>query len=183
MRLDGVVPETEAGRSEAEAVRGALNTALSELRAISRGLSLPDLDRLGVREVVERALETHARHTQQRVTLACSGLDQGDVPESVRICLYRFLQEALSNASRYAGDGAVSVEVRADAGALTADVRDTGPGFDPEASTAPGSEGGDGLAGLRDRAESLGGDLAVRSCPGEGTVLTLTLPLDRGDVS
>ena len=67
MRLDSLAPDTEAGRGEAATIRGALNSALAEIRAISRGLSLPDLDALSLREIVERAVEDHRRHADAEV--------------------------------------------------------------------------------------------------------------------
>ena len=61
MRLDSLVPATEAGRREATALGEALQTALGEIRALSRGLSLPDLDRLSLAEVARRAVAAHLR--------------------------------------------------------------------------------------------------------------------------
>jgi signal transduction histidine kinase len=58
-------------------------------------------------------------------------------------------------------------------------VRDCGPGFDP-AALAVRADGGQGLAGLRDRAESIGGEIEIESAPGQGTVLRLRLPLEGG---
>lgn len=180
MRLDSLVPDTEAGRQEAAALRGAMQSALAEIRAISRGLSLPDLGGVPLAEVARRAVEAHRRQTEAPVPLAWHGPEHPECDDSFRICLYRFLQEALSNAARHAGEAAV--EVVADAGpeALTVSVSDEGPGFDP-AAAALTADGGQGLAGLRDRAESIGGSLDIVTVRGSGTRLVLTLPLGKGD--
>ena len=182
MRLDSLVPETEAGHEEAGALREALQTALGEIRALSRGLSLPELDRLTLAEVARRAVAAHLRPSGPPVAFDYRGPENPGVDESFRICLYRFLQEALSNASRHAPGAEVHVEVEAGPGFLCATVTDKGPGFAPDAQPearpageAGGTVGGLGLAGLRDRAESLGGELRVESAPGEGTRLTLAL--------
>jgi signal transduction histidine kinase len=180
MRLDSMVPATDAGREEASTIRDALQTALAEIRSISRGLSLPDLDLLLVEDLVERAVDGHRRHTDAKVALCYEGPADPPLGVSARICLYRFLQEALSNASRHTHDAAVSVAVSAGPDAVTATVRDDGPGFDP-ASLAIRPDGGEGLAGLRDRAESIGGELDIITAPGTGTRLVLTLPVGKGD--
>ena len=181
MRLDSLVPATEAGHREAAALGEALQTALTEIRALSRGLSLPELDRLPLAEVARRAVAAHLRPSGPPVELAWHG-PAGSGRRRVRtgFCLYRFLQEALSNASRHAPGAPVRVEVEAGDGRLTATVADEGPGFDP-GEMRPATDGsGLGLAGLRDRAESLGGALRIESAPGRGARLTLTLALANG---
>ena len=64
---------------------------------------------------------------------------------------------------------------------VVATVRDAGCGFDPAAATARAG-GGQGLAGMRDRAESIGGEVRLESAPGAGTTLALTLPLGKGGI-
>jgi signal transduction histidine kinase len=123
----------------------------------------------------------HLRPSGPPVELAWRGPEDPVVDESYRICLYRFLQEALSNASRHAAGAAVRVEVDAGHGRLTATVSDAGPGFDPTDIGAGTDGGGLGLAGLRDRVESLGGALAIESAPGRGSKLTLSLALANGE--
>lgn len=182
MRLDSIVPETEAGRHEAEVIGGALRNALAEIRAISRGLSLPDLERLGLREVVQRALDAHPGH-DGRPSLDYAGPEAPDLGLSATLCIYRFLQEGLSNAARHACGAPVAVEVRVGEAAVTARVRDEGPGFDQAAGLPARPDGGEGLAGLRDRAESIGGELDIVTAAGAGTRLVLTLPISRGDTA
>ncbi len=180
MRLDSMVPATPAGQAEATTIRGALQTALAEIRTISRGLSLPDLDRLRVDDIVARAVDGHRRRTDARIDLRYDGPADPPLDGSARICLYRFLQEGLSNAARHAPGARVAVEVTAGPETVTARVRDDGPGFDPGAR-ALRADGGEGLAGLRDRAESIGGELDVNTRPGRGTTLVLRLPLAKGE--
>lgn len=181
MRLDAILPDTETARTEARAIRSAMTSALAEIRALSRGLSLPDLEALSLSEVVRRALDAHRCHTGIDPQLTEDGPAPAFVADSVRICVYRFLQEGLSNAARHAGPVPVAVVVRTRPDEVSVILRDTGAGFDPAARKGPGPAGGQGLSGLRDRAESLGGCLQVSSAPGAGTTLILTLPLGEGD--
>lgn len=175
MRLDSVVPDTAAGRAEAGTIREALRAALAEIRTISRGLSLPDLGGVPLAKVVRRAVDAHLRPSGGAVPIAYAGPEDPPIDDSFRICVYRFVQEGLSNAARHAPDAEVSVVVEVSEDAVVAAVRDDGPGFAPDGAASDG--GGQGLAGLRDRAESLGGDLEIASA--DGTTLTLTLPLSR----
>ena len=176
MRLDSIVPDTEAGRQEATAIRSALTSALAEIRAISRGLSLPDLEHLGPFEIVERAVDGHRRLADAEVEVDFSGPEGLALDFSAQTCLYRFLQEALSNAARHAPDAPVAISVTVDPEAVRAQVRDRGPGFDPASALRIRPDGGEGLAGLRDRAESIGAQLEITAAPGAGTILVLTLP-------
>lgn len=150
-------------------VRGILAGAMDELRAICRGLALPEIETLPVDGVVAAAVDAHRTRTGTEV--AVEGV-AGDVRlgPSERICVYRFVQEALNNAARHAGGARQAVSVRRDGGQLDIAVSDAGPGFDPASVPADRL----GLSGLRDRIESLGGRLRVESSPA-GTTLTMTL--------
>ena len=183
MRLDSVVPDTEAGRAEAARLREALQTALAEIRTISRGLSLPELDKLGLAEVARRSVRAHLRPSGRTIELDYSGPADPPAELAQRLCLYRFLQEALSNATRHAPDADVRVEVAVTPDRLVATVRDDGPGFDPAEAAMARPDGGQGLAGMRDRAESIGGEVTFETAPGAGTTLVLTLPLGRGETT
>jgi signal transduction histidine kinase len=177
MRLDAIVPESEKGLAEAAQIREAMRTALAEIRTISRGLSLPDLGGVPLIDVVRRATDAHLRPSGGSVALEYSGRKDPAIDDSFRICVYRFIQEGLSNAARHAPGAEVKVEVDMSDAAIVAVVRDFGPGFEPS-EMAPRETGGQGLAGLRDRAESLGGSLDITSGTG-GTTLTLTLYLGK----
>ena len=98
-----------------------------------------------------------------------------ELPREVSVELLRILQEALINARRHSGARNVEVRLRAEGGALVAGVIDDGRGFDT-ASTRVGV----GLSAMRERVEGLGGKIEVRSQPGGGTNVTVTVPLGAG---
>lgn len=177
MRMDRIRPETDAGRSEAEAARTAITEALTEIRRLSRGLVLPDLEGMDLREVVGRAADLFSEQSGHTVPVTDNALRQSPrLDQSRRLCIYRFLQEALSNANRHAGGAGIGITIEATRAEIRVTVTDTGPGFDPEAAVPQGSDRGQGLAGLRDRAESIGGEIRLQTAPGAGTTLTLMLP-------
>ena len=94
---------------------------------------------------------------------------------SAQVQLLRIIQEALSNVRRHAQATQVEVIFTPDGRDLVVEIRDNGQGFDPEAQTAvewPTF----GLQSMRERAESAGGSLTIRSAPTLGTTVTVRLP-------
>jgi two-component system, NarL family, sensor histidine kinase UhpB len=87
------------------------------------------------------------------------------------LVIYRVAQEALTNVLRHAGCDRAELTLRVSGDALVLDVQDDGRGFDPGTVTA------NGLLGMRERALLVGARLDVRSRPGHGTLVRLSLPL------
>jgi signal transduction histidine kinase len=154
-------------------VQGAVKDALSEVRAISAGLRLPELAPLTIAEVAERAISDHERRSGTRVDRRFGRLPE-QAPLAIKIGLLRTLQEALSNATRHGGGVDVTASVWAEDGLLRLEVRDHGPGFDPSGVERNGRLG---LAGMRERAELLGGTFEIASTLGRGTVVSASWPL------
>ena len=155
-------------------VADALSTALGDLRTIASGLRSPAFDDTSTADVAARAVREHQRRTAHPVTLHVGELPH-DVPDATKIALYRVLQEALSNASRHAGGVGIEVDLAADARDITLEVRDLGPGADMSAVRA----GALGLAGMRERADLLGGTFEISpQAGGRGTVVRLRLPIE-----
>jgi signal transduction histidine kinase len=86
--------------------------------------------------------------------------------------VYRVAQEALNNALRHSGADDVAVSLMARRGRVILEVTDDGKGFGTQ--TPPG---GLGLPSMRERAASVGGSLTIRSAPGEGTMVRLSVPV------
>ncbi len=159
-------------------IQTSLESALNDLRAISAGLRLPEIERLSLTETAERAVRDYERKTGQSVALAVRGLPT-EAALPVKIILYRLLQESLANGFRHAGDADQRVEINSAGGQLLVAIRDSGRGFDPKAVNG---EGHLGLAGMRERVEILGGTFEVISAPGEGTAISALLPLTAPEV-
>jgi signal transduction histidine kinase len=176
LRLDALEPlladgpTNPSGRSDIDVVRGSLVDALSEIRNISTGLTLPELDGLSPRQLLANAARAHERPSGTEVALDIQSAPD-DLDKSIKICLYRFVQETLSNAFHHAGGAGQRLACRLDGEMLEVVVSDTGPGFDPE--KRPEVSHGLGLPGLRERIESIGGTLLIDSARGKGARLTL----------
>ena len=160
-------------RADFETVHSAVRDALSDLRSISAGLRLPELEGLTVAEVALRAIDDHQLRSGVTVQRQLESLPE-QAPLAVKIGLLRTLQEALSNATRHGKGADVRVELSGAGDRLWLRVSDHGPGFDPKQA---GGSGGLGLAGMRERAEVLGGAFDVDSCPGVGTTVQACWPL------
>jgi len=169
--LPEVVPEEH--RARAERVRELAQRAIADSRMLVWSLRPPDLERLGlvsaIRHLVENLLE--------RATAHIDVLDETDgrrVASEVETVVFRIVQEALNNATKYAHASSMSVVVAVRDGVLSAVIEDDGRGFDVDAIEA---SDGVGLGGMRERAAFVGGNLVVESAKDVGTVVRLEVPI------
>jgi signal transduction histidine kinase len=150
----------------------------AELRGISTGLVLPQLEGLTANEILQFAVRQHEDATGTKVSCEIGDLP-GDLALPVSICLYRMVQEGLNNAFHHGKAAGQRVEVRADTQSIVIAVSDSGPGFairDPENVR---SRTGLGIAGLRNRVEALHGTFELISQPGIGAQIRAKLPISR----
>ncbi|MBP8002136.1 MAG: sensor histidine kinase [Chloroflexi bacterium] len=154
-------------------VQAALESSLGELRTITAGLRLPEIEDVSGTDVVRRALRDFERKTGCHVAAAVDEIPP-DLPLPVKLTLYRILQEALSNGYRHAGGKGQRVMVQVEGDELRVEIVDEGPGFNPETIFR---EGKLGLATMHERAELLGGCFNIDSAPGRGTRIWSYLPL------
>lgn len=182
LRLDGIIPAVTSDKAllDLKIVNSSLDDAMRDIRDISRGLSLPAIERMTLSEILHTVVEAHQKRTGSEVLLI-SGQEEPELSQSLKICLYRFVQEGLSNAFRHAGGKGQKVEASVTNGALHLSVSDSGPGFAPSEITTPTDKGGLGLAGLTERVESLGASFSIQSAPGSGTRLEMTADTNAGD--
>jgi signal transduction histidine kinase len=173
LRMDRVIGQSP-GQAQLPAIQSSLQTAIQEVRGLASGLGLPQLDGLRLEEVLEQVVRSHERRTGSQVKLVTADLpDQVELP--VKITLYRIVQEALNNAFRHAGGVGQAVSAHCEAGRIQVEVSDQGPGFDVNQSID--WEQHLGLAGMRERVESLGGLFSVESQLNHGSRVTVSLPL------
>ena len=164
LRLDALksrAPDA-ALRADLVEVGGAVTEAITEIRNLSRGLSVPDLDRRDMRDVLESLADAHAARTGTAVRITGAQTELPDLPAAVRLCIYRFVQEGLNNAWRHAGGRGQELLLAVEEGRLRLSVLDRGPGV--SGAALGGATVGNqhlGLIGLRDRVEALGGRLSL----------------------
>jgi signal transduction histidine kinase len=168
-----VLVERDPGRAVAEirSVAELAGQAHAELRAVIDGLAPPDLAAGGL----VGSLRGYARLAGTSYGVAVRVVACEDLPQlgaEREAAVYRVAQEALHNALRHSGAGEVRVSLTARQGRVILEVADDGQGF---AAKAPPD--GLGLASMRERAAAIGGSLAIRSAPGQGTTVRLTVPI------
>jgi len=174
--LLGASPEA-AGEPLAQACELA-DTLLTRVQELALDLRPAMLDDLGLLPALLWLADRCAAQTGVCVEVEHTGLNHR-FPQELETAAYRIVQEALTNAVRYAGVERVEVRAWADRETLGVQVADTGRGFDSLAASPPDGRrtGGSGLAGMRDRAMLLGGRVTLESAPGKGTRITAELPL------
>jgi signal transduction histidine kinase len=174
LRLDHVIARSDGHDADLAIVQHSLQRALSEVRATSTGLLLPELSELSLSESLARVVREHERRTGSRVAIELGPLPE-QAPLPVKIAAFRLTQEALNNAWRHAAGAGqrLAASVNGDAELLLA-ISDTGPGL-----REPLTNAGEhlGLLGMRERVESLGGHFQIESAPGRGTRISARLPL------
>jgi len=132
------------------------------------------VEKLSLAAALDMAARRHERRTGSVVKRDIRDLPK-HVPLSLKACLYRFTQEGLVNAFRHAGGQGQEIVACWEEDRIEVSILDRGPGL--SRSVAFKENGGQGLIGLRDRVESLGGEFSIDQRPGGGTVLTARLRL------
>ena len=172
-RIERVRPpgDTRVGAAVAEA-KNLVDSMFRTVRDLALGLRPSMLDDFGLRA----ALEWHVRDFTRRSGLDVELLMNGDfdaLPDHHRTCVYRAVQEALTNCARHAQASHVTVTVAITGQRLDLSVTDDGTGLDPTRRA-----NGLGLRGIEERVKELSGTLIVGRVPGHrGTRLAVTLPL------
>ena len=153
------------------------STAYDEMKEIAYDLRPYELDKIGTSRTIRNML--------RRVSAAC-GLEIEDAVDDVdealapgaAIHVFRIVQEAIHNVVRHSGASRARVAVHRRDGRLTIEVSDDGHGLPAERATGQAGPG-TGLTSIRERARSLGGEMALRSAPDRGASVVVTLPVGR----
>jgi signal transduction histidine kinase len=164
--------EVTASLDEAQAL---INGLVALVRDLSLDLRPAMLDDLGLLPALLWHFDRYTAQTSVCVTFKHTGLEGRRFAPEIETAAYRIVQEALTNVARHAGVSEVAVRLWTDQDALSVQIKDLGTGFDPEAALASGTT--TGLAGMRERAVLLGGQLTVESVPAAGTCVMAELPL------
>jgi signal transduction histidine kinase len=163
--------------------RGLTERTLQQVRDLSQLLHPAMLDDLGLPETIAWHLDGFSLRTGIRTDLVVDRMDER-LAVGIETCLYRIVQEALTNVARHAEARNCRVYLQRLAHTVLLTVEDDGLGF-PVAERPAGARrtGGLGLLGIEERVSGLHGSLRIETAPGQGTRLTVELPaLPRGGV-
>ena len=134
------------------------------------------MDRIGLTKATEALVKKASRASTVTFTAEIDDID--DVfPKDSEIAFYRVVQECINNVLKHSQATEASVAVRREAAELQLTVRDNGKGFTPGAAGGNPDSGGFGLIGILERAQLLGGNPVVHSAPGQGTTISIEIPV------
>src|SRR5262245_51665662 len=160
----------DACRTRIEDAKRLNTDAMRAIRDLAMGLRPSMLDDIGIEAALQWQGREFSRHTGVPATVKVDGsLD--DLSDSQRTCIYRVVQEALTNCARHARAKKVLVTLRTREHGIVVVVEDDGIGFNPTAA-----RGGVGLLGMQERVQELDGKLTITSQPNHGARIRVELP-------
>ena len=163
---------------ELKDIKCALQSSLRDVRRISSGLSMPGLEDLSLVDTARRAVRDFERLSGLTIQ---TNIDEAsyNAPISVKITVYRLLQESLTNCRKHAPGCTPLVKLHRNEGEVLIEVKDHGAGFDPHLDAQTGRLG---LVFMRERVRLLGGLFEIDSAPGHGTCIKARLPLSTDEM-
>jgi len=156
-------------RDQVQALRTLAEKSVAVVRNMSLLLRPSMLDDLGLLPALQWQAREASRTTGMRVSVAAEGV-AGDLPEEHKTCIYRIVQEALHNSQRHSQARHVRIQLEQAKDGLLLSVQDDGRGFRPK-------DRGLGLLGIEERVNRLGGRFQIDSEEGQGTLLSVELPM------
>ena len=158
-------------------VHGLLDDCMTEARNLINGMRPPILDEHGVVYAIEHLACNQGKHSDTSIVFR-DNVSFDRLEPVLENAIYRIVQESLSNACRHSESERVQIDLNQHDQRVQVVVQDWGVGFDPRYV----DEQCFGLAGIRERARLLGGTVHIDSKPGNGTRVSVELPLEVGDL-
>ena len=164
--------DSEAFQTRLEDAKRLNSDAMRAIRDLAMGLRPSMLDDLGLQAALEWQGREFSRHTGVPASVHVDGsLDE--LTDAQRTCIYRVVQEALTNCARHANASNVLVSVRPEHDGVIVVVQDDGVGFNLRTS----GRGGLGLLGIQERVQELDGTMRISSEAGNGTTIRVEIPV------
>lgn len=172
-KLNSVIPKPSPEAATAcEELRQRLNEITRRISVLSHRLHSSELDYLGLAAAVHALCREIVEQHDVKATSTC-GVAKGVLAREVEICIYRIIQEALSNAVRHGQPRSIEVSIAMRGSTVSCRVADDGMGF--ETADLKGRRGL-GLISMKERARLLGGECTVTSSAGHGTAVECKVP-------
>jgi signal transduction histidine kinase len=172
--MRGVETDSRARRALDEG-RAIAESTLQSVRDLSQLLHPSMLDDFGLPEAVSAHLRSFSKRTGIRTQLTHERMDDRLSPE-IEVCVYRIVQEALTNVARHSGASSCTVSLVRREGMLQLTIEDDGRGIDAAAARAADARRRLGLIGMRERAQALAGTFVIENRHEGGTRVTVRLP-------
>jgi two-component system nitrate/nitrite sensor histidine kinase NarX len=157
----------QAGMERLEELRELTRGALAEMRTLLMELRPKSILETEFNELLEQLASAFSGRT--RIPVSYQVENQGGLPDSVKVALYRILQESLNNIAKHARAEQVTIEVLLAEEKARVVIIDNGKGFDSESIPAESL----GLGIMKERAREIGASFSLESKPGEGTSVSV----------
>lgn len=174
-----LLQKTTRSKKVKESINGLLgicSEAVQIVRRISSELHPSVIDHLGLYPAIEYYATTTAKRAGFKLNLEMPNEPEPRLTQYEKIFIYRIIQEALTNIVKHASASYVSIGVVNNSNKLQVIIADNGKGFEPQKAQEKFSLG---LITMKQRAETLNGELILESQEGKGTKILLNLPLKR----
>ncbi len=169
-RLSNQLTGDAKGQEMVQRIKTVAERTVQTVRNMALLLRPSMLDDLGLVSALEWYAREVSRSSNTEVEVKAENVSE-TLPDSLMVCIYRVVQEAVNNARRHAHAKNVTVEVKQTDTVVQVQIRDDGSGFDGKRIR------GIGLLGMDERVKRLGGTLTIDSAPGAGTTIRTELPL------
>ena len=168
-----LAPREEPIDNKLKSITGLLNETIVKVRKLATELRPSILDDVGLSEAMEwQSMEFEKR---SGIQVVFNAPEQAiSVPVNVSIGLFRIYQESLTNVARHAEASRVEANLVVKERELALMMTDNGKGFDP---SAIGGKKTLGLLGMKERSLMMGGNYTIKSNPGKGTTVYITVPI------
>jgi len=173
-RIRRKLPAAEPQRVTLKRTLAKLDELTRDVHELSHQLYSSKLQYIGLKPALRELCRQFAAQYGTEVYEMLE--DVPDLPPNVQFCLYRVAQEALNNVGKHSQTRQASVQLGKEADMVILEITDTGIGFETNMPVV-----GLGIASMRERLRTAGGDLSITSQPGQGTKLTATVSYTNGD--
>jgi len=168
--------QSAAARERLQRAGEMAERTVETVRHISVLLRPALLDDLGLAPALQFQLDDFVRRSGIRGEFVSESVAD-ELPDAVKTCVYRTVQEALHNCEKHSGAAKVRVSVRQFTDSLVAEVEDNGRGFALNRQRMPSGTSGLGLLGIRERVAAAGGSLMIDAAPAQGARIAIRIPL------
>jgi signal transduction histidine kinase len=174
------MPESRLREARPHVLRAAalVRQAIGESREVINSITPGPLSELGLEATLRQELRRFEEDTGCSVQFDAP---KTRLPRETEVALYRIVHEAVTNVKKHAQSKSLEVEMHQERGRVSIRVKDSGVGFDLNLTQQIALGRGRGLFSMRKRAEILGGVCEVKSQPGQGTEVTVDVPLLPGN--
>ncbi len=168
-----MVAKTAGEEMEANLTRGddLIAQAIDEIRKLSHSLILPFTEAPGLAETIQYLTETISPGGKIIIEKAIKIADENNIPDKLKLVIYRIVQEQLCNIVKHAEAGKILLKLFRRKGRIFLTIKDDGKGFDTSLKTS-----GIGLINIRTRASLFDGKVNIISSPGNGCELVVSFP-------